>query len=76
LLTGDKCADGYVRPIVWRGAEQMGVSPLLTKIHLAIAAWDFRSEPRGAGRAACTRMRVGPARRSFLTPSAAVKCAK
>ncbi len=32
-------ADGYVRPIAWRGSEQMGVSAQLTKIHLAIAVW-------------------------------------
>ena len=29
--------DGYVRPVAWRGAEQMGVSAQATKIHLAIA---------------------------------------
>ena len=32
--------DGYVRPIAWRGPEQMGVSAQLTKIHMAIAIWD------------------------------------
>ena len=33
--------DGYVRPIAWRGAEQMGVAAQLTKIHLAIAVWEW-----------------------------------
>jgi branched-chain amino acid aminotransferase len=46
--------DGYVRPIAWRGAEQMGVSAQLTKIHLAIAVWDdwkayFTPEARSKG---------------------------
>ncbi|OIR07913.1 branched-chain-amino-acid aminotransferase [mine drainage metagenome] len=35
--------DGYVRPIAWRGAEQMGVAPTGTKIHLAIATWVWPS---------------------------------
>lgn len=33
--------DGYVRPVAWRGAEQMGVSAQQTKIHVAIAAWEW-----------------------------------
>src|SRR5713226_4511030 len=33
--------DGYVRPVAWRGAEQMGVSAQATKIHMAIAAWEW-----------------------------------
>lgn len=32
--------DGYVRPVAWRGPEQMGVSAQLTKIHVAVAIWD------------------------------------
>ena len=35
--------DGYVRPIAWRGAEDMGISAQATKIHLAIAAWEWGS---------------------------------
>ena len=33
--------DCYVRPIAWRGSEQMGVAAQKTKPHLAIAAWEW-----------------------------------
>jgi len=33
--------DCYVRPIAWRGAEQMGVSALHSNTHVAIAAWEW-----------------------------------
>ena len=33
--------DAYVRPIAYRGAEMMGVSAQNTKIHVAIAAWEW-----------------------------------
>ncbi|MDP8915913.1 MAG: branched-chain amino acid aminotransferase [Pseudomonadota bacterium] len=36
-------ADAYLRPIAWRGAEQMGVSAPRSRIHLAIAAWEWPS---------------------------------
>lgn len=35
--------DGYVRPIAWRGAEDMGISAQATKVHLSIAAWEWGS---------------------------------
>jgi branched-chain amino acid aminotransferase len=35
--------DCYVRPIAWRGPEQMGVSAQATKVHVAVAAWEWPS---------------------------------
>ena len=35
--------DAYVRPIAWRGSEQLGVSAQNNTIHLAIAAWEWPS---------------------------------
>ena len=35
--------DGYVRPIAWRGSEQLAVSATGTSIHLAITAWPWPS---------------------------------
>jgi branched-chain amino acid aminotransferase len=34
-------SDCYVRPIAWRGAEQMGVAALQTKTRVAIAVWEW-----------------------------------
>jgi branched-chain amino acid aminotransferase len=42
-VKANKLSDCYVRPLAWRGSEQMGVSAQATKIHLAIAAWDWGS---------------------------------
>jgi branched-chain amino acid aminotransferase len=38
-VKANNIVDGYVRPIAWRGAEQMGVAAQQTKIHFAIATW-------------------------------------
>jgi branched-chain amino acid aminotransferase len=35
--------DGYVRPAVFRGSEMMAVSAQTTKIHVAIAVWQWPS---------------------------------
>jgi branched-chain amino acid aminotransferase len=35
--------DAYVRPVAWRGSEQLGVSAQGNKIHLAIATWEWPS---------------------------------
>jgi branched-chain amino acid aminotransferase len=35
--------DGYVRPVAWRGAEVMGVASKGSKVHVAVAAWEWPS---------------------------------
>ena len=52
-LAANNLTDAYVRPIAWRGAEEMGVAARNTTIHLAIACWEwgayFGVEQRMAG---------------------------
>jgi branched-chain amino acid aminotransferase len=43
VLRANELTDAYVRPIAWRGPEQMGVAAQKTKINVAIAAWDWGS---------------------------------
>jgi branched-chain amino acid aminotransferase len=59
VITSNNIADGYVRPIAWRGAEQMGVSAQLTRIHLAVAAWDWPAYFSPEARAKGIRMKWG-----------------
>ena len=33
--------DCYVRPLAWRGSEQMGVSAQASRINVAVAAWEW-----------------------------------
>lgn len=40
-LAASGLSNAYVRPIAWRGSEQMGVSAQRTKPHLAIACWEW-----------------------------------
>ncbi|HKR25007.1 MAG TPA: branched-chain amino acid aminotransferase [Allosphingosinicella sp.] len=41
VLAAQGLVDAYMRPLAWRGSEQMGVSAQKNKIHLAIACWDW-----------------------------------
>ena len=41
VLKANDLTDAYMRPVAWRGAESIGVSPGLTRPHLAIAAWPW-----------------------------------
>ena len=62
-LAASGLESAYVRPLAWRGSEQMGVSAQRTKIHLAIAAWPwgayFGEEAIRAG----VRLDISPWRR-------------
>jgi branched-chain amino acid aminotransferase len=43
LLLKQGFADAYVRPIAWRGSEQMGVSAQNNRINCAVAIWQWPS---------------------------------
>jgi len=40
-VSAQNVQNGYVRPFAWRGSEMMAVSAQQTKIHVAIAAWEW-----------------------------------
>ena len=41
VLAASGLSDAYMRPVAWRGSEQMGVAPKGTRPHLAIACWHW-----------------------------------
>ena len=55
--------DAYVRPIAWRGSEQMGVSAQRTKPHLAIACWEWGAYFGAEALAKGLRLTIAPWRR-------------
>jgi len=42
-LARNELKDAYIRPVAWRGSEQMGVTARGAKIHVAIATWQWPS---------------------------------
>ena len=40
-MQANNLVDGYMRPVAWRGSEQMGVAAQKTRPHMAIACWDW-----------------------------------
>jgi branched-chain amino acid aminotransferase len=63
VLKANGITDGYVRPIAWRGSEMMGVSAQQSKIHLAIAAWQWPAYFSPEARMRGIRMMWAPWRR-------------
>src|ERR1700721_1808571 len=43
VLEKNNQKEAYVRPIAWRGSEQLGVSAQNNTIHLAVATWEWPS---------------------------------
>ncbi len=43
IVAIQKVKNGYVRPVAWRGSEMMAISAQKTKIHVAIATWEWGS---------------------------------
>ena len=43
IVAIQKVKNGYVRPVAWRGSEMMAISAQQTKIHVAIASWEWGS---------------------------------
>jgi len=63
VLAANKMTDAYLRPVAWRGSEQMGVSPKGTKPHLAIACWYWGKYFDEAKAAKGIRLDMAPWRR-------------
>jgi len=53
IVAKNNLTDAYIRPLAWRGPEQMGIGGLKTKTHAAVAAWAwpslFSEEQRNRG---------------------------
>ena len=41
IVSVQNVQNGYVRPVAWRGSEMMAVAAQQTKIHMAIATWEW-----------------------------------
>lgn len=60
LLKMNNMTNAYVRPIAWRGSEDMGVSAHSKKIHLAIACWAWPSYFSPEARAKGIKLMISP----------------
>ena len=63
VLAANGLEDAYLRPLAWRGSEQMGVSAQRSKIHLAIAAWPWGAYFGEEGIRSGVRLDISPWRR-------------
>ncbi len=43
IVSIQNVSNGYVRPVAWRGSEMMAISAQKTKIHVAVATWEWGS---------------------------------
>lgn len=59
VLKANNITDGYIRPVAWRGSEQMAVAAQATKIHVAIACWQWPAYFKDAAKAGGVRLKTG-----------------
>lgn len=62
VLAANDMTNAYVRPLAWRGSEQLSVSAQATKIHLMIAVWSWPNL-FGSDRMAGVRLGMAPWKR-------------
>ena len=62
VLAANDMTNAYIRPLAWRGSEQLSVSAQATKIHLMIAAWAWPNL-FGSDRMAGVRLGMAPWKR-------------
>lgn len=43
VMKANNLENAYLRPVAWRGSEMMAVAAQTSKIHVAVAAWDWPS---------------------------------
>jgi branched-chain amino acid aminotransferase len=63
VLKKNDLIDAYMRPVAWRGSEEMGVLARNNTVHLAIAAWEWPSYFSRKERLAGIRLTIADWRR-------------
>jgi len=71
-LAASGLSDAYMRPIAWRGSEQMGVAAPKSKIHLAVSCWTWGAYFGPEALAKGLRLEIAPWRRPapYTAPTA------
>lgn len=62
-VAANDLTDCYVRPVAWRGSEQMGVAAQKTKPHMAIAVWKWGAYYGDEALTKGLRLNIAPWRR-------------
>ncbi|MEE9300917.1 MAG: branched-chain amino acid aminotransferase [Alphaproteobacteria bacterium] len=63
VIAAQGISEGYVRPMAWRGSEMMAISAQQTRIHVAVAAWEWGSYFTDEGRLRGIRLAISDWRR-------------
>lgn len=71
-LAASGLSDAYMRPIAWRGSEQMGVAAPKSEIHLAISCWTWGAYFGADALAKGLKLEIAPWRRPapYTAPTA------